>query len=44
LIKEEFVRVPARGEYSQAYIEYGMQTASQRYDGAYCAAQRETAE
>ena len=44
LIKEEFVRVPARGEHPQAYIECGMQTASQRhgYDGAeYCAAQRE---
>jgi len=43
-IKEKFARAPARGEHPQAYIECGMQTASQRqgYDGAeYCAPQRE---
>src|SRR3984885_8404326 len=43
LIKDEFAQVPARDEYSPAYIECGMQTASQRqgYDAAaYCALQR----
>jgi hypothetical protein len=47
LIEVEFARIPARGEYPQAYIECGMQTASQRqrYDRAgYCAAQREIGE
>jgi hypothetical protein len=46
LIEEEFARVPARGERPQAYIECGMQTASQRqdYDGAeYGAPQRQAA-
>jgi hypothetical protein len=42
-VKEEFVRIGSESECPKAYIECGMQTASQRqrYDGSgYCAPQR----
>src|SRR6516165_6161439 len=43
LVKEEFARIRSESECPKAYIECGMQTASQRqrYDGSgYCAPQR----
>ena len=46
-VKEEFARIWSESECPKAYIECGMQTASQRrrYDGSgYCAPQRKRGE